>query len=463
MRVLYAMRSVGHFSYHETVIRHLCKNGDSVEVLFDRGWSQGCSNMAAQACLADTPGLKLGWLSPRRDRWRRPLFAARELLSYSSYLNRKDQSEFYLKRWERYLSPPIQKIVRRSEVARSFVAGKLMECALRTFGQLAPPAAEIIQRLKRHRPDVVVASPTNMRFSEEAEYIRAAKALGIPTVVSILSWDNLTTKGLCHIVPDLTLVWNRTQLKEATRIHRIPADQIVVTGSPFFDKWFETQPLKMERGSFCRKVGLDPAKPFLVYLGSSANIARDEGWLVQSLSLSLREHTNSDVREMNILVRPHPANARIYAQLEDKRVTVWPREGALPDTEDSTQDFYNTLQYSVAAVGINTSGMIDAVLNNKPCVTLMTDRYRTTQLQAVHFRQLLGADVLEIVKNARECAGVIETLWAGRDSKQQTRQRFVRDFVRPRGLQRPSGEVAAQAIKLAALGKSAAQIDSNIG
>lgn len=74
----------------------------------------------------------------------------------------------------------------------------------------------------------------NIRFSEEVEYVKAANAIKIPTVVHVLSWDNLTTKGLCHIIPNLTLVWNEIQSQEAITIHEVPDDKILITGSLFF-------------------------------------------------------------------------------------------------------------------------------------------------------------------------------------------------------------------------------------
>ena len=92
----------------------------------------------------------------------------------------------------------------------------------------------------------------------------------------MLSWDNLTTKGLIPFDPDAVLVWNDSHAEEARRIHGIPQDRIIVTGSPFFDKWFEDGAGLPGRDEFCRKVGLDPSRRYLAWLGSSKNIAPDE-------------------------------------------------------------------------------------------------------------------------------------------------------------------------------------------
>jgi hypothetical protein len=457
MRILYLLRSSAYFTYQESVIRSLCNNGHEVELLFDEQWSKGASDKAVKDFLARGFPLRVGWAIRRRGLMRRPLFAARELLSYSSYLNRKDQSGFYLNRWGGYLPRPLRLGIKSDRVKR-LLARPASQVKLRAFEERVSPDARITRSLEEKRPQVVVASPINMRYSEEVEYIKAAKALGIPTVVPVLSWDNLTTKGLFHVIPDLTLVWNRAHFDEAVSIHSVPPEKIFITGSPFFDKWFEDAAPNTTREEFCRKVGLNPSRPFIAYLGSSANIARDETWLVRELAKTLREHSNADLKGAGILVRPHPANARVYEQLDEEQVKVWPRKGTLPDSEESRQDFLCTVRYSVAAAGINTTGMIDAVITGKPCITIMTDEYRATQLKAVHFKHLLDSDALEVVTGADGCVDAVERLLHGEDNKKESRLRFVRQFVRPNGLHMAAGEVAARAIEMAARGRNVSEI-----
>jgi hypothetical protein len=458
MNVLYIMRSSAHATYHESVIRHLCRNGHAVQVLWDRQPTEACGDLDDHVI---PEGVPCDRLIRRADHWRKLVFTSRELLSYASYLNRPEQSAYYLKRWESYQPYAIRQLVRFSG-GRTLLASSGAQSALRVVERLAPPDHAITEWLRETRPDVVVASPLNMRFSEEVEYVKAAKALGIPTVVPVLSWDNLTTKGVFHVIPDLTLAWNDRQREEAIRIHRVPQDRVVVTGAPLFDKWFETNQVGQEREAFYRKIGLEPGASFVAYLGSSAHIALDETWLVRDVIRALRDHPSPAVRALAVVVRPHPANAKIYESLREPQVTVWPRGGALPDSEESIQDFHQTLRYCVATVGINTTGMIDSVIADKPCVAILTERYQATQSQAVHFQYLLDAGVLELATSAEECARMIEQLWRGLDSRRETRQQFVREFVRPRGIHRPAGQVAAHAIELAAVRKEAAQIDAAI-
>ncbi len=119
------------------------------------------------------------------------------------------------------------------------------------------------------------------------------------------------------------------------------------------------------------------------------------------------------------------------------------------------QDFYSSLKYSIGTVGINTTGMIDAIVNNQPGATIMAERYRLTQMQSMHFCQLMKANVLEVSESVPACVEFIRERLAGVDRKKAERSQFVHDFVRPHGLDRPAGYFAARAISLAAQGQTA--------
>jgi hypothetical protein len=462
MKVLLTLDSTAHYGYHETTIRALGLRGHAVRVLFAKeGAVSPFERVLERLDGGDGAPAGVGWITPRSDRWRRVLLAARGLRSYSNYLRDREQSDYYRQRWEGRLGARLQGPVRLPLVRRA-LATKPVFRAFGALERLAPASEAIVQQLESERPDVVVASPANLKNSEEIEYVKAARQLGIPSVVPVLSWDNLTTKGLIHVAPDLTLVWNETQRQEAVRVHGIHPDRIAVTGSPFFDPWFEDFDAAEPRDAFCRRVGLDPERAFAVYLGSSTNIAKDETWLVRALARELREAADPELRSLQLLVRPHPANAKVHAKLEEPNVVVWPKSGRLPDSDSSRQDFRATLEHAVAAVGINTSGMIDAVIADRPCVAIVVPEYDATQSHAVHFTHLLRANTLELADGPEACASLLLALSRGADSTREARERFVQAFVRPRGRGTSAGELAARAIEMAALRMPGGTVDDRL-
>lgn len=451
MKVLFSGRSVFHFSYYESLVNALTIRGHQVDMLFDEGWSRNQPDLALKSFVERKQDhFSWRWGALRQDSLRNLIFGMREFRSYASYLRRPDQSEFYLKRWANYLPASIRWSLDRNffkKLLKTGLADKLFLLAER----LAPVSACIVEDIAQSSPDVIIASPGNMRFDEEIEYIKAGKKLGIPTAILVLSWDNVTTKGLFHVRPDLLLCWNDIHKSEANAVHHIEMSQTLEIGSTFFDKWFDSNRFHQERDEFCERVGIDPQRPYFLYLGSSSNIAADETWLVDELIIAMRNHSDPAIATAQLLIRPHPANAKNYLRFENvSDVAVWPKVGTLPESEHAQAEFYNSVRHSVAAVGINTSGMIDNIIIGRPCVALVTERYAKTQNEAVHFGHLYHSNAIEIANSSNECANILAALLGKHDDKREARQAFVRRFVRPHGIEFSAGVLGAKALEILA-------------
>ncbi len=452
-KILFLSRSPIYFSYFESIIDELLRQGQDVTLLFDPTRLED-SDRAVRAYEQHHPELTTGSFLRRSDFWRGLLRPSRSLLTYANYLSRKGkQSEFYLNRAITFLPKSMQKVAMWKFIQQIASAPEFQEI-LRTIETMAPPDKAILNWLKENRPDAVVATPMNLLSCSEVEYVKAAKYLGIPTLVPVFSWDNLTTKGLYHIQPDWLLAWNDTHAKEAETIHRIPHDRIVVTGSPFFDKWFSSKTLLETRDAFCQKVGLDPTKHYIMYMASTKNIAPDESWLVRELIDTLRKHPDPNISSIGVLLRPHPFNREVFNSFEEPQVALWPRDISFPDDPTSRSDFVNSVHHALACVGVNTTGMIDSVILQKPTLSILTERYSKTQTEAVHFQYLNQCDVLETSTQILEFISQIANILQGVDLKLQQRNRFITSFVRPHGESVISGTVAARAIMLAAEGKN---------
>ena len=445
MRVLVAGRSVYHFSYYRSVLEALRSHGRELELRFDERWSRGNSDVSLQGFLKENPEVSLQWSKTREDWLREPLFALRELRSYSSYLRRFEQSAYYLDRWRKYLNPAFTRID-KANAGRWLLGRKSISGAIRLLEAMAPAAKNIVADLRSVAPDVVLASPANMRFTEEVEYTKAARHLGIPTAVLVLSWDNMSTKGLINLHPDLLLAWNQTHASEAILHHGISENRILLTGAPFFDKWFDREQHTVGRSEFLRKVGLPGDMPFVLYLGSSANIARDESWLVTDLIKELSKSSTLD--KASIMVRPHPANARPFAELaqSDQRVVVWPPGGQLPESDGMQADFQNSVQHASAIVGINTSAMIDTLALGRPCVAIITQQYENTQMRAQHFQHLFDSGALNVARSMGAAVTQLEAVASGHDDHAEARLAFLSKFLRPQGMDINAGELVAAAV-----------------
>lgn len=450
------MRSIRHFGYQASVIDVLLRRGAQVHLMIDDAEESPERDAFLPASEVSPASMRFEPFIRRSDRYRKQIRNLRELHSYVGYLRQPNQSAYYRERWKQYMAWHWRQAVRLPLVgkglASDWVWRRLDHLEART-----PSDEAVVTQLKSIKPDVVVVTPTNARFDEEVEYLKAAQQLRIPTVTPVLTWDNLTTKGVFPIVPDLTLVWNAQHFGEAVRVHRIPPQRIATTGAPFFDKWLKYRTAPTPRDVFFKKLGLSPDRPLVTYLGSSSRVAKDETSLVGELFQALQTHG-----PCHLLVRPHPANIRYLRGLEIPGVVVWPREGSLATKRQAIDDFADSLLHSDGCVGLNTSGMVDAIALDRPCFALLLPQYDRTQTQALHFQYLLNVGAATVVRDAPSCAQALWTTIRGDDQAQPQRRHLLEEMLWPRGLALTAGAWAAQAIWMLAAGVPATEISGRL-
>src|SRR3989442_11366397 len=150
------------------------------------------------------------------------------------------------------------------------------------------------------------------------------------------------------------MVWIELQARDPVKLHGVPPEQVRSAGAPSYDHWFSWLPSR-SREEFCRVVGLRPDRPIVLYVCSSGFVAPDEVGFVRRWIAALRSHGGL-LMDAGILVRPHPRNATQWASvdLEVPQVSVWPRLGQEPVDEETRQNYFDSIFYSDAVVGINT-------------------------------------------------------------------------------------------------------------
>jgi hypothetical protein len=316
-----------------------------------------------------------------------------------------------------------------------------------------PPSRRIVRFLRGISPDVVVVSPLVEIGSSQVEYLKSARDLGIPTVVAVASWDNLTNKGLLRFTPDRVVVWNDAQRREAVELHGVPDERVVVTGAQRFDEWFVRKPAA-SRAAVATHAGLDPDEPFFLYVCSSSFIAPNEVPFVERWLAQLRGEPA--LARVGVIVRPHPKHATPWRDVDLGRfgnVSVQPREGAEPDESTARRTYFDTLARTTAVVGVNTSVLVEAAILRKPVLGLVTDDFARTQTGTLHFNHLVGgADgFLQIATSFEEHLVQLRRTLDAPDGYASTAERFVGSFLRPHGLDIPATPLVADAFAAAEL------------
>lgn len=316
-----------------------------------------------------------------------------------------------------------------------------------------PVCRPIAEFLAEQAPDVMLVSPLIDAASEQVDWVKAAQSDGIRSAACVASWDNLTNKGLLRVEPDLVIVWNEAQKREAHEYHYIPMGKIVATGAQLFDRWFMKR-VTRDRQAFGERVGLRDGQPFLLFTGSSSFISesRAEVAFVRKWIAALRASPDPSLREINVLVRPHPYNCHAWDPdpLSDLPGAVFfPRGGYNPIDPDNRADFFDSIYHSAAVVGINTSAMIEAAIIGRPVFSILAEEFSGTQEGTIHFHHLLPehGGCVRIASTIDEHVQQLSERLRDLEGAQAETRRFIGSFIRPHGIERPATPIFVDAVE----------------
>jgi hypothetical protein len=321
--------------------------------------------------------------------------------------------------------------------------------ALAVAEDLIPTDAGFEAFVRDERPDLILVTPLVTFESYQTDYVKVANRLGIPIVFIPFSWDNLTNKGLMRVQPDRVLVWNDIQRREAIELHGCPPGNVVVTGAARFDEFFAGQP-STSRSEFFSELRLDPSRPMILYLGSSQLTGPNEMELVRRWAESLRASEDPVLRRCNILVRPHPALSTSWTSVDLS--DVGPVAITLNASRKADQELFDSLYYSHAAVGLNTSAMLEAAIVGRPVHTLVIPGFDEGQIGTMHFHYLVEAygGLATIARDFPEHHRQLAPLLRSEPATSQRSVGFAQQFLRPHGADRPVYPILAEEIERAA-------------
>jgi hypothetical protein len=453
MRVLFFMRSTVYVRNFESTLRLLADRGHDVHVVAEVHQVLDPKDLMGRLCREHpriTHGLPPVPLAPR---WSQLGVELRKAADYLRYLEPEYRHAPKLRlRAELttpvFLAPGICRRLAGTERGRA-----LLRRVLRVGDKGVPPDPSVQAFIRRHRPDLVLVTPLVEPGSPQSEYLRAARSLGVPTGLCVYSWDNLTSKGLIHHPVDVVTVWNQAMKDEAVALHHVPAEKVVITGAAAYDHWFSWTS-RTSREAFCARVGLDPRRPYLLYLCSSKFIAPNEGPFVTRWIQEVRSRS-AVLRDMGVLIRPHPQNMDRWHDADYSRlghVAIWPRSNGNPADEVSRTDYYDSIACSAALVGINTSALIEGAIVGRGVFTLLAPEFRETQDGTLHFRHLrdVNGGLLHVASGMAEHVAQLEAALQNPAAAVERCRRFVEAFVRPYGVDQPAAPRLVAALEATA-------------
>ncbi|HTM04121.1 MAG TPA: hypothetical protein VL173_11495 [Vicinamibacterales bacterium] len=438
MRILFSMRHTGALRNFASTLRELAQRNHCVHLVFAKQDKEGDTRLLRE--LTSDPRITAGEIE-RKMPWRFWLGLARGArysIDYLRYLTPEYEGVTSLTARARSKAPAFMCWLAERPLFRTRTGHRLLTTALLGVERAVPIDRGCLDLVTTQRPDVLLVTPLVDIGSDQVDYVKAARRLGIRCALPVLSWDNLTNKGLIRVQPDKVFVWNEAQKREAVELHGVRPENVIITGAMAYDQWFARTPSRT-RDAFCARVGLDPATPILLYLCSSPFIAPDEVGFIEQWIAAIRSAPDPRVRTAGILIRPHPENRQPWHRFDAQTlhdVAVWPRGGASPVDAESKNDFYDSMYHAAAAVGINTSAQIECGIAGRPVFSIRTPAYRHSQEGTLHFRYLTteGGGLLRV---ADDFDTHVRQLAEALDDPPGTAARvqgFVRAFTRPFGL-----------------------------
>ena len=459
MRILFQLAFPGYLRMYGSTVRLLAERGHTVLLSYD---DPDKRRDPAVAAIEAVGGIEVVPPLPAASRpHEERVGQLRAAADYLRYLDRRFAGAPYLRRrQDKYLHGALATLTRLPYGTPGARHALRLAVALERRVASDP---RVEQALAAHRPDAVVVTPLigrSNRNRRQTDTVKSARARGIPVGFGVASWDHLTTKGVVKALPDATFVWNEIQRRDAVELHGIPAGSVRVTGAQLYDRWFDASP-STTAADFRAGLGL-PDAPYLLYVGSSPNIAPSEREIafVRRWIGALR--ADAELGQLGVVVRPHPYTVDAWSQVElGPGAAVCPRlPPELPMSEADEALYFDSVHHSAAVVGINTSAMVESFIQRKAVLTVRAPHFRETQEGTLHFGELRGAaggalqaasSLDEHVEQLRATLADPAALTAGIDE-------FLRVFVRPLGLDRPATPVLADAIEALAAGLPSAPV-----
>ena len=463
MRVLFVLKQIGYVRHFDTVIGEMADRGHVVRVACQDG------RLDLPEALAQHPTVSAVACPKRRsDEWGGVTSLVRRASDYVRYLEppfegaRKLRARAFEKMVHALSEDRWQPQAGWSDVLLALGEGdwrRLREVfALLERAIPSDPAIEAF--IAQEAPDVVVITPLVDLGSAQTDLVKAAQRLHVPVAMALFSWDNLSTKGRIHVAPDRILAWNRLQQQEVVELHGLPADLVRITGAPRFDSFFALRPVR-DRAAFCQALGFDPARPIVVYLGSSPFVSADEREFVGDWVRALRSASDAQVRDANLLVKPHPDLNKLWSEPSESteawegvgRVLVTKpyaeaRVAVLRSKFTAAQLLYECLSHAHVAVGLNTSAELEAGIVGLPVLTIEAPGVADGQQSTLHFHYLLDRNggFVRIARTLDEhVAQLAKVLDADYDRSYV--HRFIQEFLRPHGIEKPATPVFVREVE----------------
>lgn len=236
------------------------------------------------------------------------------------------------------------------------------------------PGRELDDLFKELEPDLVF-NGSHIHGPQADLPLYIAQRMGIKTATFVFSWDNLTTRSRIFVPYDAYLMWNNSM--KSLLLSQYPylqPSQVIVTGTPQFDYHFKPEFL-LHRETLCARLGIDPARPVVLYTTGMDTDFLDEHKFIQEVISILKDIDIAPRPQLVVRTYIKGTSPEIQALARQANPDVvfppilWDRQWVMPLYEDLA--LYSSLLHH-CALGINAASTVslELMMLNKPVINL---------------------------------------------------------------------------------------------
>lgn len=275
-----------------------------------------------------------------------------------------------------------------------------------------------------------------------------AKRHGTEIVSIVLSWDNLTSKGMGGTMPDYAVAWNENMKEELQEYHAVEPSRIFLGGVAHFDDYFRNG-ATAGKEEFLRTFDLAPNRRTIFLGTASPSTFRHNVALIRLLLEAIDK--GAFVEPCQLLVRFHPASlSKMRGALGKEKEQIdglKERYGKLlaldfPETIPqkygdvfSTKDQHKLamiLQHSDVMVNLFSTLMLEACIFDLPVINVGFYNYGDTNFNNkmlkdfTHIRKIVDYGAVRIAYSEQELFDLTNMYLKDR-SMDRTERRLVRE------------------------------------
>ncbi len=292
--------------------------------------------------------------------------------------------------------------------------------------------------LSRYKPDLVFA--TDVLSGLDPRLMLDAKRRNIPVVGMVRSWDNLTTKGLLPVIPDILVVNNLLLKDEAVKYHHIPQNQIKVVGIPHYDRYAERRPVS-SREQFYQRIGADFSKKLVLLAPLGDRFFTRNTFDRDTIEIISRMIPES----YQLLVRLPPADNVNLDGYKPSPNVIFDRPGVRFENDPNFKKsemhikddshLIDSLYYCDAVVAVSTTLTIDAAVFDRPLLIIGFDTKdrrivrgsAARLLEYNHIQYLLKNSGIKVARDPEELQVFLAQYLEDSSRDREGRERLVED------------------------------------